>query len=497
MKYIRIVFCLSLFFSVSFLHAQDDMSSKKAKSPKPELSVTKHRVTIQGQTISYTATAGYHMMRDEHGYDQAKVFFIAYKKDGVSNQAKRPLTFSFNGGPGSCSVWLHLGALGPKRVKMTDKGGTLPPPYELVDNEYSWLDKTDLVFIDPMMTGFTRPAEGKDKKDFTGFQNDLKLVGDFIYQYISNTDRWSSPKYICGESYGTTRAAGLSGYLQNRHGLYVNGLMLVSAIMNFQASRFDTGNDLPQPLHLPTFAATSWYHGKLDKKYTDLRSLLDEVEAFAMNEYTLALMKGDELSGQERTMILDKLHDYTGISRTYLEDSHFRLYVGRYNKELLRDQGKTVGRLDSRFTGYDYNDAGERYSYDPSYNEAIFGGYTACINDHLRNNLAVDIPITYEILTGRVRPWDYSNVENRFLNVSETLREAMSKNRHLKVWIANGYYDMATAYFATEYTIDHMFLKPELKENISMTYYEAGHMMYIHLESLKKFREDFVQFIGE
>ena len=473
--------------------SQDE--EKRMKSPDPELSVTKHKVVIDGQTINYTATAGYYLMRDEEGYDLAKLHFIAYQKDGENDLSKRPITFSFNGGPGSSSVWLHLGALGPKRVNMTEKGGTLPPPYELVDNEYSWLDKTDLVFIDPMMTGFTRPAEGKDKNDFTGFENDLKLVGDFIYQYLGKVNRWASPKYICGESYGTTRAAGLSGYLQNRHGLYINGLMLVSAIMNFQASRFYVGNDLPQPLHLPTFAATSWYHGQLDKKYENLEDLLREVEEFAMTDYTLALMKGDQLSSDERSRIIDKLHDYTGLSKSYLDDSNLRLFVGRYNKELLRDQGKTVGRLDSRFTGHDYDDAGERYSYDPSYNEAIFGCYTTCINDHLRNNLKEDNPITYEILTSRVRPWDYSNVENQYLNVSETLREAMTKNRHLKVWIANGYYDMATAYYATKYTVDHMFLRPELKKNISQTYYEAGHMMYIHMESLKKFRKDFVEFI--
>jgi carboxypeptidase C (cathepsin A) len=271
--------------------------------------------------------------------------------------------------------------------------------------------------------------------------------------------------------------------------------MMVSAIMNFQASRFSAGNDLPQPLHLPTFAATSWYHGQLDKKYNSLENLLTEVEEFAMNDYTLALMKGDQLSSEERKRIIDKLHDYTGVSKSYLDDSNLRLFVGRFNKELLRHEGKTVGRLDSRFTGHDYDDAGERYSYDPSYNEAIFGCYTACINDHLRNNLKEDNPITYEILTRRVRPWDYSNVENQYLNVSETLREAMTKNRHLKVWIANGYYDMATAYFATKYTVDHMFLRPELKKNITQTYYEAGHMMYIHMESLIKFRKDFVEFM--
>ena len=480
---------LFLFLTWFVLSAQD-----KPK-PEPEMSVTKHQVRINGQNISYTATAGYMIMRNEEGEDLANVFFIAYTREGVTDISKRPVTFTFNGGPGSSSVWLHMGALGPRRVQMTDKGGSLRPPYQVVNNEFSWLDKTDLVFIDPMMTGFTRPAGEHKKDEFTGFENDINLVGDFIYQYTGSYNRWSSPKFLCGESYGTTRAAGLSGYLQNRHGMYLNGIMMISAIMNFQASRFNPGNDLPYPLYLPTFAATAWYHKKLDSEYDDLNELLTEVESFSMNEYTLALAKGDQLSEEERSVIIDKLHAYTGLSKTYIDNSNLRLYVGRFNKELLRGEGKTVGRLDSRFTGYDYDEAGERYEYDPSYNSAIFGPYTAAINDYLRRELGFKTDITYEILTGRVRPWSYSNVENRYLNVSETLRESMTKNPFLKVWIANGYYDMATAYFATRYTIDHMFLKPQFKKNISLTYYQAGHMMYIHRPSLEQFKKDFDLFI--
>lgn len=487
-SYITIIFLCT----VSILISQD---TEKKKSPDPALSVTTHQVEIDGEVIDYTATAGYYLMRDEDGYDQAKVFFIAYSKNGVSDYSSRPLTFSFNGGPGSSSVWLHMGALGPRRILMTPEGGSIPPPFKVVDNEYSWLDKTDLVFIDPMMTGFTRPAEGEKKEDFTGFTNDLKLVGDFIYQYLGMANRWSSPKYICGESYGTTRAAGLSGYLQSRHRLNVNGLMLVSAIMNFQTARESRGNDLPFALYLPTYAATAWYHGKVDKtRYTDLEPFLEEVESFALNEYTLALTKGDQLTSEEKKELGKRLSAYTGLKESYLEDCHYRTFTGKFNKELLREEGKIVGRLDSRFIGYDYDDAGERYSYDPSM-EVISGPYTTGINHYLREDLNVDIPITYEILTGRVRPWDYSNVENTYLNVAETLREAMTENPFLNVWISNGYYDMATGYFATQYTIDHMFLRPHLKENIWQTYYEAGHMMYIHDESLKQFKEDFVQFI--
>lgn len=486
-----VVLFLLICFQDSGFRAQD---SKEVSTP----SVSSHVIQANGVQISYKAEAGYMMMKDEEGKDQARVFYIAYTKDGLKNAALRPLTFSFNGGPGSSSVWLHLGALGPKRVLMTDEGESIAPPYKLVDNEYSWLSHTDLVFIDPMMTGFTRPAEGKDKKDFTGYENDIKLVGDFIYQYLGKSERWSSPKYICGESYGTTRAAGLSGYLQNRHGVYLNGLMLVSAIMNFQASRPSRGNDLPYPLYLPTIAATAWYHGKVDKtQFPDLRSFLKEVEEFSLSEYTLALAQGDRLGGASLQNVINKLHAYTGCSTRFIEDANLRLYTGRFNKELLRDEGFTVGRLDSRFKGIDYDDAGDSYDYDPSNDRAILGPYTTAINDYLRRELKVDIPITYEILTGRVRPWSYSNVENTFLNVSETLRESMTKNPFLKVWIANGYYDMATGYFATRYTVDHMYLKPEFKKNISLTYYEAGHMMYIHLPSLKQFTKDFINFIDE
>lgn len=457
---------------------------------------TRHQVTIQGRAINYTATTGYMMLKDESGKDRAKVFFIAYVKENEPDPSKRPVTFTFNGGPGSSSVWLHMGGLGPKRIVMTPEGNTTPPPYQWVDNEYSWLDRTDLVFIDPVMTGYSRPAEGKDKSEFTGYTNDIETVGEFIRLYTTRYKRWASPKFLAGESYGTTRAAGLSGFLQTRYGMFINGTMLISAILNFQTVRESTGNDLPFPLHLPTFAATAWYHKQVPA-YTDLKTLLADCEEFALGTYMSALAKGDKITEAERNAIIDQLHKFTGLSKTYLDQTNLRLSVGRFNKELLRVQKRTVGRLDSRFTGIDYDAAGESYEYDPSYNTAIYGPYTTAINDYLRRTLGYENDIPYEILTGRVRPWSYSNVENQYLNVSETLRSAMSQNPSLHVWVANGYYDMATPYFATEYTFNHMFVDPSLKKNITMTYYEAGHMMYIHLESLKQFRRDFVTFMDK
>ncbi|MEZ5041190.1 MAG: hypothetical protein R2828_14935 [Saprospiraceae bacterium] len=483
-KSLVVIFCLLSFN----LQSQVD-------SGKSALAITKHSITIDGKLLSYTATTGFMDMRDENGKLRTNVFFTAYTQDNVKDLNRRPITYTFNGGPGSSSVWLHMGGLGPKKVKLAEDGNDLPPPYQYEDNPYTWLDQTDLVFIDPMMTGYTRPAEGVDKKEFLGYQQDLELVGDFIYLYTTRYKRWGSPKFLSGESYGTTRAAGLSGYLQDRHGLYINGIMLISAVLDFSTIRDYHGNDLSPLLRLPSFAATAWFHKKVDSKYTNLKTFLEEVETFTLNEYSLALLKGDLLPTAERQRVIDRLHAYTGLSKTYIDQTNLRFTVGRFNKELLRDEKQTVGRLDSRFKGYDYDEAGESYEYDPSYNGVIYGPFTAVFNDHVRQNLHFESDLPYEILTGRARPWDYSNVQNRFLNVAETLRSAMSKNTHLKVWIANGYYDLATPYFATTYVLNHMFLKGNLKDNITMTYYEAGHMVYIHLPALKQMKKDLVSFI--
>lgn len=486
----RLLCTLLFFFTISFLFAQKDPDWKDKN-----LSVTKHQLKLENGVLNYTATTGYMEMKDEKDTLKANLFFIAYTKDGEPDPAKRPILFSFNGGPGSSSVWLHMGALGPKIVLMTDEGNVLPPPYKYVDNPNTWLDNADIVFIDPMMTGYTRAAGKNPQSEFTGYENDLRFVGDFIRLYVTKYGRWNSPKFIAGESYGTTRAAGLSGYLQDRYNLNVNGIILISAILDFGTVRTDRGNDVPFPLGLPTFAATSWYHKKLDPKYSSLNSLLSEVQQFASTDYAQALMKGDKISGAERNTIINKMHDYTGLSKEYLDQTNLRLYVGRYNKELLRTEGKTVGRLDSRITGYDYDNAGEEFDYDPSLDKTINGPYTTAINDYIKRDLKYDNDLPYEILTGRVGRW--VNSENRYLNVAETLRDAMVKNPYLKVWICNGYYDMATPYFATDYVIHHMFLPKELQKNISFTYYEAGHMMYIHKPSLLKLKKDYNRFMAD
>jgi carboxypeptidase C (cathepsin A) len=492
----------SLIFSllIAFcLQAQEKPKSNTAdkNTPEPTLSVTSHSVKVKGQVINYKATTGYMLMRDEDGKPKANIFFIYYAKEGVADPKTRPITYTFNGGPGSSSVWLHMGALGPKRILMTDEGEMTKPPYEVADNEYTWLDETDLVFIDPVITGYSRPAEGVDKKEFHGYVEDISSVGDFIRLFTTRFQRWNSPKFLAGESYGTTRAAGLSGYLQDRHGLYLNGLILISSILNFQTARFEKGNDLPYSLFLPTYAATAWYHKKAGTEYKELKSFLTEVEQFAISEYTLALTKGDKLTEAEEASVVSKLQKFTGLSAEYIRQTNLRIEIQRFCKELLRTDSKTVGRLDSRFKGTDYDYAGERNEYDPSLAGAISGPYTMAINDYLRRTLKYENDLPYEILTGRVQPWNYNNVQNQYLNVGETMRNAISKNPYLKVLICNGYYDLATPYFATDYTIHHLFLDKSLRNNIKMTYYEAGHMMYIHKPSLMRQKEDVSAFMKD
>jgi carboxypeptidase C (cathepsin A) len=473
--------------------------------PKDQLVETKHAITINGQTINYTVVTGTIVLKEEAEKDgasegekpKASFFFVAYTRDDVSDPSRRPLTFSFNGGPGSASVWLHLGVLGPRRTVLTAIGDLPQPPYQLADNDYSLLDVSDLVFIDPVSTGYSRPVVGEKAKDFHGFKKDIESVGEFIRVYTTRYQRWTSPKFLIGESYGTTRAAGLSGYLQDRCGLYLNGIMLVSSILNFQTADFHPGNDLPYLLFLPTYTATAWYHQRLAPELqNDLRATLDEVQSFAYNEYALALLKGSLLSEAERASIAQKLARYTGLSVEYIQRTNLRIEIFRFTKELLREQGRTVGRLDSRFKGIDIDTAGERFEYDPSLSN-IIGPYTATFNHYIRNELKFESDLLYEVLHPNLwSKWSYSDFENQYVNVAETLRRAMTGNPHLKVFVANGYYDLATPFFATEYTFNHLGLEAGLQNNVSMAYYQAGHMMYIHLEELAKLKSDLAGFIN-
>ncbi len=488
-----------LFVSMFNLNVSADTAEKKKpqkaviKTVPPPV-VTDHTIKINGKILKYKAATGYMEMKDEAGKQQALIFYIAYTRTDVGNLANRPVTFTFNGGPGSSAVWLHMGGLGPKRVKMSDDGLTIAPPFRYLDNECTWLEFTDLVFIDPVSTGYSRPAAGVEKKKFHGVKEDVESVGDFIRLYVTRNERWLSPKFICGESYGTTRAAGLSGYLQERYGMYMKGIVLISAVLHFRNSRFRPGNDLPYALFLPTYTASAWYHKKLPRKYQEnLQTTLKEVEEWALGEYWLALVKGDKLSAGERAHIIEKLSQYTGLSKEYIDNTDLRIVIYRFVNELLRKEKQMVGRLDSRFKTEVRDAAGEFFEFDPSM-AVIDSPFAAVINHYIRTDLSYKNDLPYEWITGNVRPWNWDTGGRGDVNVAEILRSAMSQNKYLQVMVACGYYDLATPYFAAEYTISHLGLAPSLAKNIVFKYYESGHMMYIHRPSLKKLRDDTLAF---
>lgn len=485
---------------MSDAEAKDDKKTSPEKAPAQEFSqapsITKGTVTIKGKSIPYTATTGFMNITDDNGTVKATMFYIAYVRSDMPSE-KRPITYAFNGGPGSSSVWLHMGALGPKRVVLTDKGDMPKPPGNMVDNEYSWLEFTDLVFIDPVGTGYSRPAKDEKKEQFHGLDEDVTSVGTFIRLYTTQNKRWLSPKFLAGESYGTTRAAYLSDHLADRHGMYVNGILLISMVLDFQTLRFSPANDLPCALFLPTYAATAMYHGKLDESLrANQDKSLEEIRSWALNEYLTYLAKGHVASDAEHKAVTEKLSRYTGLSKEFIASTNNRPDIFRFTKELLRDEGKTVGRLDSRFTGIDRDNAGENFEYDPSYNAVIYAPFTSTVNHYLRSTLGFESDLPYEILTGKVQPWNWGSAERGFPYVGEALRKAMTKNKFLKVYVANGWYDLATPFFAAEYTMNHLPLESSLRNNISMKYYKSGHMMYIEKESLKQFTKDVEQFYG-
>jgi carboxypeptidase C (cathepsin A) len=457
-------------------------------------------------------------MKTDEGDPKAEVFFIAYTKNGkdvgdkkddadkdddddevsrdaAAERAKRPITFAFNGGPGSASVWLHLGMLGPQRVKLDSDAGALPPPHELVPNEFSLLDQTDLVFIDPVSTGFSRPVKGEDKRQFHGYDEDLRSIGQFIHDYTTKYGRWKSPKFLVGESYGGLRAAGLAGELQERYRLYLNGIVLVSAVVDFQTLMAGGNNDIAYALFLPTYATTAWYHKQLGDELQNkpVEEVNDEAERFALGPYLRALAAGDSLGKERREEVVSRMAELTGLSKEYIERANLRVPMFRFGKELLRDEGKIVGRFDSRYTGHALDEVGESTDYDPSAS-AVFGTFTSALNDYLRTTLKVKEERVYEILTSRVHPWDYSEFTNRFVNASSTLREAIVQNPYLRVFAACGYYDLATPPFAMEHTRNHLNLPEELRDNFETGYYEGGHMMYAHEPSLEELRKDLVRF---
>jgi carboxypeptidase C (cathepsin A) len=466
------------------------------KPPPPEeTSQTRHTLTLEGQKIPYTATAGTLLVKDDDGTPRASFFYVSYVKEGVKDPRDRPVTFAFNGGPGSASLWVHLGAFGPRRVARDPEGRALPPPARLVDNDLSLLDVTDLVFLDPIWTGFSRPLPGEDVKRFTGLQNDIASVGEFIRLWTARNERWGSPKFLAGESYGTTRAAALAHYLDERYGMLLNGVVLVSSVLNWQDQEFHAGNDIPYLLILPTYTATAWYYKKLPPELSgDLRRTLEEAESFALHDYALALLEGDRLTEARRGEIASRLARYTGLSVDYVLRANLRIELDRFTKELLRDQGKTVGRLDTRFTGRDLDAVGEIPEFDPA-GASVNGAYTGAVNDYLRRELGWKSDLVYEYLSRKVHPWSFEPYGNQYANLAEPLREEMTRNPDLKVFVAAGHFDLATPFFDAVYTVDHLGLPPELRSNVKLVEYEAGHMMYIRRSEHEKLKRDLAEFI--
>jgi carboxypeptidase C (cathepsin A) len=479
------------------------------KEPQERIVVTEHSRVVGGKKIEYTATCGTVVLRDfDHQDDnkdgksrgdksRATIFFTAYTLKGTKSPEQRPLTFSFNGGPGSSSVWLHLGILGPQRVATDDEGATPEPPYRLVDNEFSLLPSSDLVFIDPVGTGYSRVAEGEKVAEFHEYQRDLDAVGEFIRLYLTRYGRWGSPKFVIGESYGTTRASGLSLHLQEKHDIFLNGVMLVSLAVDLQTLSFDHGNELPYPLFLPTYAATAWYHKALSPalQRKPLAEVIKEAEAFGNNVYSVALLQGSRLSASERARIAAQLARFTGLSTEYVLRCDLRPEPFRYFKELLRHRGQTVGRLDTRFLGHDRDDAGEHPEADPMLANLI-GAYAAGINRLLKDTLKYEADAPYVVHAPIWDKWNWKDFANKYVNVGDSLRRAMHANPHMRVYVASGYYDLGTPHAAGDYTLSHLGLRPHLQKNVHVSYFESGHMMYIHRPSLARMAAELKAFVS-
>jgi carboxypeptidase C (cathepsin A) len=469
--------------------------------PKEESSVTDHTIRLAGQQISYKATASTILLKDEKGEPTASVYSTAYTRSDTKDFSQRPIAFIYNGGPGSSSIWLHMGAFGPRRVVTADASATPPAPYKLVDNADSLLDKADLVFIDPVGTGFSHPVGKAENKNFWGIDEDVKSLAQFITTYVSRNNRWNSPKFLIGESYGTFRSAALSHYLQRHNGMYFNGIVLISSVLDLRSLGFLTGDDSSYIFYLPSYAASAWYYKALKDRPDDLNSFLAEARRYASSEYAAALMKGSKLSDAEKAEVAKRLAHFTGLSEDYLIKANLRVNLAQFNAELERSRGLTIGRYDSRFSGPTFDLLTEFAEMDPSYT-AVAGAFTAAFNSYVREDLKYSPERNYETLNfeaGRNWNWKHNPSDQVFFpgapNVEGDLVEALIANPHLQVQVETGYFDMATPFFATEYTMDHLGLPEKLRGQIHIEYYTAGHMMYLHTDDLAKLGKNVGAFI--
>ena len=474
-----------------------DAGKDKAPSdiPPPTVSVTKHKGTFGGKAISYTATTGETYLTDEKGKPTAAIFSTSYVKDG--RDPNRPVTFLYNGGPGSGSLWLHMGAFGPKRVAIPNDGrDDGAPPYPIIANPSSLLDVTDLVFIDPVGTGFSRALGDTDPKTFWGVTADAKSINQFIRLWLNENERWNAPKYIGGESYGTTRSAALVKELEGTYNdVALNGIILISTVLDFGIGAEAEGNEMVHVTNLPSMAATAWYHGKVANRTDRVEPFVEEARQWAIGPYLTALAKGQNLPAAERAQIRTQLSRFTGLSEDYLEKADLRVVPGRFYKELLRDRGLTVGRLDARYTGKDYDNAGETPDNDPSF-YGIDASYTAAMNAYAREDLKFSPKREY-VTIGGVRDWDWrigGRDDTAYLNVAPYIGKALRENAGLRVFVGQGWYDFATPFFAAEYSLNRTGFP---QDRIQFHYYDSGHMMYVREADLVKLSNDVRNFIRQ
>jgi carboxypeptidase C (cathepsin A) len=457
--------------------------------------VTHHQITIDGRALHYTATTGRLPIKSEDGKIEAEMFYVAYTLDGAA-PGTRPVTFAFNGGPGSASLWLHMGALGPRKVVLQPEGWMPAAPYHLEDNPYTPLDRTDLVLVDAIGTGFSRPADTATGKKFWGLKGDIASFGEFIRLYITRNERWSSPLYILGESYGTTRAGGLSGYLSQR-GISFNGIVLLSTILRFNTVETSMGNDLAYIDTLPTYTMIAWYHKKLPADLMgDQAKTRAEVEKWVATDYANILQKGDSLTPDERKAAAAQIARYTGLTPQDVDEANLRIDVRWFTHRLLADQKVRVGRLDGRYTGPDPQGYLDTPFYDPS-GAATSPPFTSMFNDYVRRELGYKTDMPYKVSSQEAnRAWDWGNAAEGMPDTSPDLRAAMVKNPYLKMLVMEGYYDLATPYFAVNDTMNHLDLPELYRKNISFSTYEAGHMVYLRQTELEKMKKDFSNFIS-
>jgi len=466
-----------------------------AAPPRERLSKTEHRLILDGKEWDYTAVAGELTVGRKEEEAEGRIFYVAYELKG-GEKSKRPITFAFNGGPGAASVWLHMGSLGPKRISLGKDGRALPPPVQYADNPFTWLLFTDLVFIDPVGTGFSRsiPDDEKTKKKFYGVRQDIESVAEFIRLYLTRYGRWDSPKFLTGESYGTTRSAGLAWHLHQRYGIALNGILLISPVLDYDTILFHPSNDLPYMLFLPTYAAAVWRHQMLpdNLQQKGLEALLTEVERFSLERYPVFLAKGENLDHREKGELTERLSAYTGLPKEFIEQHRYRISWSDFTTNLLKNKGLFLGRMDSTITGIVPDPTHPYPGYDPSL-DPLFGPFSGAINAYLREDLKFESDQVYEFLNNEVnRSWDWSSGMARrqgYLDVSHSLRDALAVNGRLKVFIASGFYDLATPYFTVAYTLSHMWLRDQMS-NVTVRRYPGGHMIYTHGEALERLFQD-------